>query len=255
MLGYLRVIHNPDDDMSLRRIINVPPRGIGDKTLEQLVEWALSLGLTASEALLHLARLAEEQGNVRGLPFSARTGKLLLDLGQLLAQFIQAKERNTLLPQLLMLVLDKTNYLQFLRDGTEEGEDRANNVRELFSVTDGYQHLALSTALPAFLEEVALVSDVDELDAESDAATLLTLHTAKGLEFEAVFIVGMEEGICPHSRSLDDPDAMEEERRLGYVGMTRAKRNLYLVRTFRRTLYGDTKCASPRAFCAISRPT
>ena len=121
-------------------------------------------------------------------------------------------------------------------------------MQELFSVTDDYSNMPPEAALSTFLEEVALVADVDELDANADAVTLLTLHTAKGLEYGAVFIVGLEEGICPHSRSLDDPDALEEERRLCYVGVTRAKTNLYLLHTFRRTLYGSSEVREPSRF-------
>jgi DNA helicase II / ATP-dependent DNA helicase PcrA len=247
ILSYLRVIYNPDDEASLTRIINVPTRGIGDKTVATLTAWARELGLSLGGALRHLLQVVDEQGNLKGTPFSERTAKSLLNFGETLIELSEVQSAHTL-SELLQCALDKINYLAFLRDGTEEGEDRASNVRELFSVTDTYNDQPLSVALPTFLEEAALVSDLDEVDLNADAVILLTLHTAKGLEYESVFIVGMEEGICPHSRSIDDPDAMEEERRLCYVGITRAKKNLYILRTFRRTLYGSSEVREPSRF-------
>jgi len=247
VLSYLRVVQNPDDEVSLGRVINVPPRGVGEKTLAQLLEWANVLGMSAGRALMYLAETDEHKGRAPGHPFSGRPARNLTALGLMLRRVTEAKGDQTL-SATLGQVIEQTGYMDYLRDGTEEGEDRANNVRELYTVTDGYGNMPPEAALPAFLEEVALVSDTDELDAQTDAVTLLTLHTAKGLEFEVVFIVGMEEGICPHSRSMDNPDAMEEERRLCYVGLTRAKRHLYLLRTFRRTLYGASDVRDPSRF-------
>jgi len=247
ILSYLRVVQNPDDEVGLTRIINVPRRGIGNKTVEELQEWARDMGFTMGSGLQYLAELHKEKGSLSETPFSARTAKLLLDMGQLLAELIGAKSRLTL-SELLKLLLERIDYVTYLRDGTEEGEERVSNVQELFSVTDQYNNMPPEAALSSFLEEVALVADVDELDANADAVTMLTLHTAKGLEYGSVFIVGLEEGICPHSRSLDDPDALEEERRLCYVGVTRAKTNLYLLHTFRRTLYGSSEVREPSRF-------
>ncbi|MHB1295428.1 MAG: ATP-dependent helicase [Anaerolineae bacterium] len=247
VLAYLRVIHNPDDGVSLLRVLNVPNRGIGEKTVEQLVTWGASLGLSTGAALLHLAHLYADEGDFQSTPFNSRTGKALLSFAEPLATLRRLQPEKTL-TELLGLLLERVRYLEYLRDGTEEGEDRANNVRELFTVTDNYANLPSQAALASFLEEVALVADSDELDAQANAVTLLTLHTAKGLEYEAVFIVGMEEGICPHNRAMDDPDGMEEERRLCYVGFTRAKKDLYLLRTFRRTLYGSSDLRQPSRF-------
>jgi len=243
VLAYLRLVHNHDDDVSLARVINTPTRGIGEKTLAQLHDWAAMLGYSAGGALLYLA----QDGDRAGAPFNGRANRLLTDFGALLNSLIAAKN-DLELSDLLNLVLEKTGYLKSLRDGTEEGEERANNVRELLSVTQGYNGLPPQTALATFLEEAALVADVDELDASANAVTLLTLHSAKGLEYEMVFITGMEEGICPHSRSMDNPDAMEEERRLAYVGITRAKKQLYLIRTFRRTIFGNSDVREPSRF-------
>jgi len=145
-------------------------------------------------------------------------------------------------------VLEETAYEGWLRDGTEQGEDRWANVLELRAVAADYDGLPRESALTTFLEEVALVSDVDDLPETADAPTLLTLHSAKGLEFGAVFMVGMEEGILPHSRSFDDPEQIEEERRLCYVGMTRARDRLYLLHAFRRSQYGGDSLNPPSRF-------
>jgi DNA helicase-2/ATP-dependent DNA helicase PcrA len=148
----------------------------------------------------------------------------------------------------LQRIAEESGYAAWLRDGTEEGEDRWNNLQELRSVAAHYEEFPPELRLSAFLEEVALVSDQDELAETKDRVTLLTLHTAKGLEFPVVFIVGLEENIFPHSRSMEDPDQMEEERRLLYVGVTRAKDQLYLVHAFRRMLYGRGQVNEPSRF-------
>ncbi len=149
---------------------------------------------------------------------------------------------------LLTKVTEESGYAPWLRDGTQEGEDRWENLQELLSVAGHYDDFPPEQGLSSFLEEVALVSDQDELIEQTDRVTLLTVHAAKGLEFPAVFIVGLEENIFPHSRSMEDPDQMEEERRLMYVGVTRAKDRLYLIHTFRRTLYGRSEFHEPSRF-------
>ncbi|NLG26318.1 MAG: UvrD-helicase domain-containing protein [Chloroflexi bacterium] len=247
VLGYLRLIYNPADTISLMRVLNAPARGIGGKTIAQLGDWAASVGLSLGDALLQLAELQHIEGDLAGTPFSARSGKALAGFGELLSDLRALSQRVTL-SELLQATLDQSGYLRSLDDHTEDGEDRINNVRELLSVTSEYNAVAPDMALLSFLESAALVSDVDEVGRVADAVTLQTLHTAKGLEFETVFMVGMEEGLCPHSRSMEDPDGMEEERRLCYVGMTRAKRNLYLLRTFRRTLYGNSEAREASRF-------
>jgi DNA helicase-2/ATP-dependent DNA helicase PcrA len=142
--------------------------------------------------------------------------------------------------EFLDLLLERTGYKQHVLNELEDGEERWENIRELRTVAGEFTHLDPETALAALLEQVALVSEVDNLDERVDAVTFITLHAAKGLEFPVVFIVGMEEGIFPHIRSFDDPNQMEEERRLCYVGITRAKERLYLLRAFRRSLYGSS---------------
>ncbi len=243
VLAYLRLLHNPYDNVSLARVINVPPRGIGSKTMAQLERWAGEMGVAIYDAL----QMVQEGKKGTEAPLSSRARKALLGFATLLEGLIAARGKLDLL-DLLDFVLDRTGYADYVRDGTEEGRDRWANIMELRTVAKEYVELPAEAALTTFLEEVALVSDVDNLDEQVDAPTLLTLHMAKGLEFPVVFIVGMEEGILPHNRSMDDPDQMEEERRLCYVGITRAKERLYLIHTFRRTLFGQSELGQPSRF-------
>jgi DNA helicase-2/ATP-dependent DNA helicase PcrA len=249
VLAYLRLIHNPYDGIGLARIINVPPRSIGQQTISSLVGWAGQLGLPVYAALQILAggEGAEPAEGEAKPPFGARAAQALVGFTRLLEGLIRARHELNLL-ELLDLLLQKTEYAAFVRDGTEEGQARWENILELRSVARDYADLPVETALSTFLEEIALVSDVDTLDEKVDAPTLLTLHAAKGLEFRAVFIAGMEENLLPHSRSMDDPEQMEEERRLCYVGVTRAKDRLYLLHTFRRTLYGESEIREPSRY-------
>jgi DNA helicase-2/ATP-dependent DNA helicase PcrA len=244
VLAYLRLVHNPYDSVSLARIINVPPRGIGAKTISALERWAEERKVPIYTALQMLVEETEKAGP---LPSYARN--VLVDFAELLDELIAARERLNVL-ELLDLILERSGYSAYIRDGTEEGEDRWNNILELRTVAREYLDLPPGDSLTTFLEEVALVSDVDTLNETVNAPTLLTLHMAKGLEFPVVFIVGLEEGLFPHSRSFDDPDAMEEERRLCYVGITRAKERLYLVHAFRRTMYGESQVSVPSRFVA-----
>jgi DNA helicase-2/ATP-dependent DNA helicase PcrA len=244
VLAYLRLIHNPYDNVSLARVINLPPRGIGSKTIAQLEKWAGEMGVAIYDALQMMRKRKGEEGAV---PLPSRAQKALLRFSTLLEALIAARGKLDLL-ELLDLVLAKTGYTDYVQDGTEEGRDRWANIMELRTVAKEYLELPAETALTIFLEEVALVSDVDNLDERVDAPTLLTLHMAKGLEFPVVFMVGMEEGIFPHNRSMDDPDQMEEERRLCYVGITRAKERLYLIHAFRRTLFGQSGLGEPSRF-------
>lgn len=256
VMAYLRLVHNPYDSMGLTRIMNVPPRGIGQQTVGQLAAWAAELGVPVYAALQVLAE-AEGKGDQENskpgdrvkiqAPFGKRATGMLLAFGALIEELIRLQKQVSLL-EFLDQVLERTGYATFARDGTEEGQTRWENILELRTVARDYADLPPETALTTFLEEVALVSDIDNLDERVDAPTLLTLHAAKGLEFPVVFIVGMEEKLFPHSRSMEDPEQMEEERRLCYVGVTRAKELLYLVHTFRRTLYGENEVREPSRF-------
>jgi DNA helicase-2/ATP-dependent DNA helicase PcrA len=240
VLAYLRVIHNPRDAVSLSRIINVPRRAIGRKTLEQLETVAQSNSVSLFEAL-KLLREDEES------PVGARGRGKLLSFLELMEELIAAsRELNVL--ELLDLTLDRTGYSEYVRDGSDQGEERWENIKELRTVAQVYSSLPVEESLMTFLEEVALVSDVDNLDDQVRAPCLLTLHMAKGLEFPVVFIVGLEEGVLPHSRSMETADELEEERRLFYVGITRAQRRLHLVYTFRRALFGRDELSEPSRF-------
>ncbi len=239
-LAYLRVIHNPRDTVSLNRIINVPPRAIGRKTMSHLESWADSQNVSLFEALTML-RDHEDP------PVGGRGRSSLLSFLELLEEFVSVRRELSVL-ELLDLVLDLTGYTSYTRDGSEEGEERWENINELRAVAQEYSSLPVEESLATFLEEVALVSDVDNLEEQAQASCLLTLHMAKGLEFPVVFIVGLEEGMLPHSRSMETADELEEERRLFYVGITRAQERLYLLHTFRRTLFGRDELSEPSRF-------
>ena len=256
-LAYLRLVHNPADNLSLTRIINVPPRSIGDKTISTLATWSTELGVPMTAGLALVAgdlkspalpadfRARYEKPPQH--PFAAAAQRALVAFYRVFAGWLAAKAGLTV-AELLDKVAEESSYATWLRDGTEEGEERWENLQELRTVATHYEDFPPEMRLTAFLEEVALVSDQDELAEEADRATLLTLHTAKGLEFPVVFMVGLEENILPHSRSMEDPDQMEEERRLMYVGVTRAKDRLYLLRAFRRTLWGRSEMHEPSRF-------
>jgi DNA helicase-2/ATP-dependent DNA helicase PcrA len=241
VLAYLRVIHNPRDAISLYRIINVPRRAIGRKTLDRLEAWAESNGVSLYDALKLLREEKEDEALDR------RGRNSLLDFLELMEELIAASREMDVL-ELLDLTLEGTGYAAYVRDGSDEGEERWENIEELRSVAQEYASLPAGESLTAFLEDVALVSDVDNLDEQVKAPCLLTLHMAKGLEFPVVFIVGLEEGMLPHSRSMDTPEELEEERRLCYVGITRAKKRLYLLHTFRRILFGRDELSEPSRF-------
>ena len=245
IIAYLRLIQNPDDSVGLTRIINVPQRGIGQRSLEKLTQWARSLGVSEYEALRIIA--GRREGTIEPEPpFAARTARVFADFISLLEKFID-RSRELNLVELVDLVVAGSGYREYLL-GEATGEERWENVLELRTVAQDYRHLKPVEDLATFLEGIALASDVDGLEESVDAVTLITLHQAKGLEFPVVFIVGMEDGILPHVRSFDDPGQMEEERRLCYVGVTRAKKRIYLVRAFRRSLMGSSEVKPPSRF-------
>jgi DNA helicase-2/ATP-dependent DNA helicase PcrA len=243
IIAYLRYIQNPNDSVSLQRIINVPGRGIGQRTLSELSTWAKSLGVSESETLQMLA-----EGKLEKPPFNSRITQSLIAFISMMTEF-RNKSRNINLVELFDQVIEQSGYKKYLSED-KDGEERWENVLELRTVAETYRDLPPPDGLSAFLEGVTLVADVDSLDGSVDAVTLITLHQAKGLEFPVVFIVGMEEGVLPHIRSFDDPAQMEEERRLCYVGVTRAKRKVYLIRAFRRNLMGGSLVNEPSRFLA-----
>jgi DNA helicase-2/ATP-dependent DNA helicase PcrA len=234
MICYLRLMINPNDREALARVVAAPPRGIGDKTLDQIT------GINYSASIEEIGKLAKKVQDFY---------KILRELSSL--ALVKP------LDQLIYEIAVKTGFKDFLLDGTPEGEGRWENVEELITVAEQVQssydnsHNASKgegdidegrTALEMFIEQVALVQDHDQSGNEDGVVTLMTLHSAKGLEFKAVFIVGAEEGLFPHSRALMDSSEMEEERRLCYVGITRAKERLYLIYATERNIYGRIQC-------------
>lgn len=240
VIAFLRLVHNPADEATLDRILNVPPRGLGDKTLLSLHTIARQHETSAGLVVLDLARGTDSPYWAK---FVGRSVVPLADFGALLAGWIAAAPSLTL-PGLFDRILKDLNYKAYIADESEGGEDRWENVQELRRLAMDYA----ARPLEEFLENVALVSDQDTLKDDVNAPTLLTLHAAKGLEFGAVFIVGLDDGILPHSRSFDEPEEMEEERRLLYVGITRAKDRLYLIRALQRGGRGFAEETYPSRF-------
>jgi len=239
VIAFLRLAHNPAEGVSMARVINVPRRGIGKKTVTVLEDAAQERGCSVYEVLEKIPNSKFQIPNL-----GTRAQRALAPFLKMLEGWIAARESMTT-AQLIDRVLEDTRYADYVRDGSDEGDDRWANVQELRNVAADYA----DSTLTDFLADVALVSDVDSLGGEEvNAPTLLTLHSAKGLEFPVVFIVGLEEGILPHSRSLDDPDQMAEERRLMYVGLTRAEDRLFLTYAFRRTRYGESEYTETSRF-------
>lgn len=241
VLAYLRLIHNRYDEASLIRVVNVPPRGLGDRTIDRLRSWAREQGRPLWDAFETVA----SGGTIAGLV--GRQASAAQEFFQLI-ESLRAR-RTAPLAELLDEVLEATDYLRYLRDeDTEQAVERAENLAQLRAVMEQYEDFGASGDLAAFLQDVALVADVDELDEGVRAVTLITLHAAKGLEFPVVFIVGMEEGLLPHVRAFGSPEELEEERRLAYVGITRAKDLLYLTRAQRRSGFGGFNANPPSRF-------
>ena len=234
LIAYLRLIHNRLDEASLLRVINVPARGIGQTTIQRLREHAERMGLTTWDAAEEIAKGAQVPGITGRSASAVREFVLML-------QGLRDRAGDMPLPELLDRALTDTRYAQYLRDSDPDSEDRLENVLQLRNVMSQYEETSgQDSDLATFLQDVALVSDVDEMGEGVEAVTLITLHAAKGLEFPVVFMIGLEEGVLPHMRSFDDPRSMEEERRLAYVGITRAKDRLYLLRAYRRMSFGSS---------------
>lgn len=234
IMAYLRLIFQPEDRVSFERVVNVPTRGVGTKSLQNFFIWQQSQGLTLAGAL-------RQANDCNELTPKAR--QALSELGDIL-DALREVSQDAAVSGLVDSLLRRIDYLHYLDDGTPQGEARQENVKELLSVAQEYNDAGLA----GFLEEVALVSDIDGADFTGDAVTLMTLHAAKGLEFPVVFMVGLEESILPHSRALYDQSEMEEERRLCYVGMTRARQELYMTYASSRLLYGGVQHNPPSRF-------
>ena len=248
VVAYLRVVQNPYDEVSLNRIINVPSRGIGSRTMEEVTRWSQELGLPLYAALQAIA--AGEAGEVK--PRIAPRAVAAIERFVSITGYLVEQAEKAGAAQLIDLLLERIGYRSYLLED-ERGEEQWENVLELKGQAVEVEELLAGeedSSLAAFLERISLVSDVDSLDESKDALTLITLHQAKGLEFPVVFIIGLEERLLPHSRSMDDPAQMEEERRLFYVGITRAEERLYLFRAFRRRLMGMSMAGTPSRFLA-----
>ena len=238
IIAYLRLLLNPHDGVTLRRIINVPPRKIGATTVQALRKWA-------DEHDASLMTAVERAVEIEAVGTAGQ--KALTSFATAIEELRQAA-REMPVSALLDLLLQRIGYQSYLQDGSEEGEERWSNILELKTVARDYADEPAPEGLRSFLENVSLLGEADEIPEEREAVTLMTLHAAKGLEFRAVFLAGMEENLFPHSRSLEEPRQMEEERRLCYVGITRAKERLYLLHAARRTFHGNTVTNFPSRF-------
>ena len=255
ILAFLRVVSNPADDAALERIINVPARGLSARTVAELRRVAVANNVPALDVILDITRiqLGDEDPPAYYAELATRALKSVTAFGDLISQFIEqslALDTN----ELIDLMVERSGYGAMLREDKERGEERMENLQELKASAEQFAGSEERGQLTDFLENVALVSDVDGLkggdDAESEeqGITLITLHQAKGLEYDAVFLVGLEEGMLPHSRSVDDPTQLQEERRLLYVGITRARKRLYMFRAFQRRFRGQSGSTMPSRF-------
>lgn len=238
IVSYLAVINNPSDNVRIQRIINVPKRAIGDTMFANVLEIAAGLGMSAFE----VCERADE------FQKTSRSASKLMGFTKMIREFQECIEDGMGLNDLLQEVLEKTKYLDFLHEDIETYDDRVNNIKELSSMFIKYEEESEDANLSEFLEDVALISDIDSYNEDEDAVVLMTLHSAKGLEFPVVFIPGMEEGIFPGNQSMFSEEDLEEERRLAYVGITRAKKKLYLISSQQRMLYGQTSRNMPSRF-------
>ena len=238
IVSYLAVINNPSDNVRLQRIINVPKRAIGDTMFANVLEIAAGLGMSAFE----VCERADE------FQKTSRSASKLMGFTKMIRDFQECIEDGMGLNDLLQEVLEKTKYLDFLHEDIETYDDRVNNIKELSSMFIKYEEESEDANLSEFLEDVALISDIDSYNEDEDAVVLMTLPSAKGLEFPVVFIPGMEEGIFPGNQSMFSEEDLEEERRLAYVGITRAKKKLYLISSQQRMLYGQTSRNMPSRF-------
>lgn len=246
VLAYLRLLYNPEDSLSLTRIINVPKRNIGATTMEHVAAYAEEQGISLFEAL----------SSTDEIPVTKRARTSLENFAAMIFDLLNDIEGKDVL-SLIETVIKQTGYGDMLDKEAEhdpQGESRKENVGEFLSVAKDYMDSNTDGNLQDFLENVALVSDVDDFESSDSKVTLMTLHAAKGLEFPVVFLTGLDEGLFPHSRTLLDPAQVEEERRLAYVGITRAERQLYVTNAITRTMYGRISAYMPSRFLAEIPP-
>ncbi|WP_156291006.1 DNA helicase PcrA [Oceanobacillus salinisoli] len=234
MLAYLRLITNPNDDISFERVVNVPKRGIGKTSIEKLRAYAAEHDISFYQTI--------QEVDFTGV--SKKAANALAEFGQLIKNLVQQQDFLTA-TDMVEQVLERTGYEQMLKnENSLESQSRLENLEEFMTVTKDFEETAEDKTLVAFLTDLALIADIDKVDEEDtdseEKVTMMTLHAAKGLEFPVVFLIGMEEGVFPHKRSLMDEEEMEEERRLAYVGITRAEKQLYLTHAKMRTLFGRT---------------
>ena len=241
LLAYLKVINNPADDIAAMRVINVPRRGIGATSVSRIAAHALNTGTTFMAAVR----------DAKNIPQLGKKSAEVLKFGSMLDGFSEFAKEN-LVPDLMVKILMDTDFTKTFMDGTPEGEERVQNIKELIAKAQVFTEDSEDTSLAKFLEEVALVADIDAYEEEADAVSLMTLHSAKGLEFDTVFLAGFEEQIFPTSRSTEsmNPEDMEEERRLCYVGFTRAKKQLYLLHSYVRRRFDKMVANPPSRFLA-----
>jgi DNA helicase-2/ATP-dependent DNA helicase PcrA len=239
VMAYLKLVDNPSDGLSLKRIINVPSRGVGEKTIEKIEAFSREKGLSLSEGLKQA--IGEDW-------LTPAVKAKIKEFIQWIEEFRKDVESFTL-SQLTLALLAKTEYLQRLKEeGTDEAFSKMENIDELINVMMGLERGEEKVSLESFLDKVSLVTDVDLYEDKGNRVSLMTLHCAKGLEFPAVFIVGIEEGLLPHYRRGEEIEDMEEERRLFYVGMTRAKERLFLSRAEQRSTFGAGRANLPSRF-------
>lgn len=246
ILAYLRIVFNPKDRVSIQRVINVPTRGVGkyEKIYGEIVSEILNCrGRTSADS----AELPRFDLGKAVLDIKDKKISILKSFADLVKE-IKSVSENQNLSALLKNIIDKTKYIKYIEENHTDAENRIENIKELFSVASVYDELPLEEAIKNFLENASLTADTDNIDENSDKVQVMTVHSSKGLEFDAVFVVGLEEGIFPHSRSSLNPHELEEERRLCYVALTRAKKFLYLLFASRRRLWGSILANSPSRF-------
>ncbi len=239
LLAYMRIIANPGDVISYKRIINVPPRGIGDTTVERVENFAMENGVTFAEAVLR----ADE---IEGIKENSKKG--VKNFGAFVSEILDMKGKVSL-EKLLREIINRAGYLEYWKnDPSVRSNERIENIKELVSAVSEYEESSGEASLDEFLSQVSLISDIDRMDEKANAVTLMTLHAAKGLEFDTVFIGGMDENIFPHKNSIEEENGIEEERRLCYVGITRARKNLYLLSAVSRRRFGGRRLGAVSRF-------